>query len=97
MLNRIVHGRMHKRRLGDHTALVIDVLEACWTGHMLKRVIGKDTQRNAIDYLKARLGALKPAEVDRGDIDDYCKDRAAGRIRWIGDGGREHGGKVARE
>lgn len=67
----------------DGSPLVSDVLEAYWNGHVLKRVIGRGTQRNAIDHLASSLGHLKPGEIDQVDIDDHCERRAAGKVHWI--------------
>lgn len=79
----------------SNVVLVADVLEAYWRGHVLKRVIGQDTQRNAIDHLKVTLGRLRPVEIDQDDIDEHCEKRAAGEISWIDERGKERGGQKA--
>lgn len=83
-----------EERVSD-AVLVGDVLEAYWKGHVLKRVIGQGTQRNAIDHLKATLGRLRPVEIDQDDIDEHCERRAAGDVAWIDEDGKTRGGQKA--
>lgn len=77
-----------KRRAADAPLLVMDALgdpdepdgSDYWHEHVLPNVVDKVSARMAIKKLHQHFGQLAIADIMPGDVDDYVKDRRAGRL-----------------